>query len=327
MSIRSKATRLGAMAGAAALMGGLALSAVANVGAQVGTATPASNVGGPRNVPSARVYGTITGPVGSGAVTASIGGVACGFGTVSGNSYFVDVQAIAGCTAPGAVVTLTVGGNPAMASPAAVLPPVPTSVLANLTVSVAAPVSTATMTPPPPPPPPARASASPTATAAPPTMAPTARVTATTAPPTMAPTARATTAPTTAPTARATTAPTARATSAATVTTQKPNAPVAQKANAPVAQKAVGVAAAAVAQQAAAAPVAQRSGAVAAAPVAQGPGAVAAAPAARVALPNTGTGGLLDQRDSGTTSVALLSILLGAVLLSATGLVSYRRSR
>jgi len=313
MSIRSKAIRLGAMAGAAALMSGLALSAVANVGAQVGTSTPASNVGGPRNVPSARVYGTITGPVGSGAVTASIGGVACGFGTVTGNSYFVDVQAIAGCTAPGAVVTLTVGGNPAVASPAAVLPPVPTSVLANLTVSVAAPVSTATMTPPPPPPPPARASASPTATAAPPTMAPTARVTATTAPPTMAPTARVTA--TVAPTARvtATVAPTARAT--ATVTTQRPNAPVAQKANAPVAQKAVGVAAAAVAQKAAAAPVAQ------------GPGAVAAAPAARVALPNTGTGGLLDQRDSGTTSVALLSILLGAVLLSATGLVSYRRSR
>jgi len=70
------------------------------------------------------------------------------------------------------------------------------------------------------------------------------------------------------------------------------------------------------------APVAQKPGA---APVAQRPGAYAPAPAARVALPNTGAGSLSEQ--NGATSVALLGILLGAIALSATGLVAYRRSR
>jgi hypothetical protein len=51
-----------------------------------------------------------------------------------------------------------------------------------------------------------------------------------------------------------------------------------------------------------------------------------AAPA-RVVLPSTGNGGLADQSQSGATTFALLGIILGAVLLSATGLVAYRRSR
>ncbi len=55
--------------------------------------------------------------------------------------------------------------------------------------------------------------------------------------------------------------------------------------------------------------------------------AAAAAPAARPALPNTGTGGLLDQQQSPATGLALLSIVLGALALGATGLVAYRRSR
>jgi len=325
MSMRSKATRLSALVGAAALMGGLALSAVASVGAQTGTATPASAVGGPQNVPSARIYGTVSGPVGSGAVTASIGGVACGFGTVMGNMYQVDVQAIPGCTAPGATVTLSVGG--VAASPTTSLPPIQGSpVLDNLTVVAATatpPPVTSTPPPPPPPPPPSATARPATATPAPPPPPPP-PPSASPRPPTASATARPATA---SATARPATASATARPSTATAVTQKPNAPVAQKANAPVAQKAVGVAAAAVAQKAAAAPVAQRPVAAAPVAVAAAPGAAAAAPAARVALPNTGTGGLLDQRDGGTASFALLSIILGAVLLSATGLVSYRRSR
>ena len=198
MSMRTKATRLAGLVGAAALLGGLALSAGVAVHAQTGTPTPASNVGGPSSVPSARFYGTVSGtnggsvPTGT-TVTATIGGVACGFGTVSGSSYVVDVQAIAGCTAPGATVSFSVGGNPATQT--GTLPSVEgTAVSLNLTAGVAA---TATPAPPPPPAPP-----TPARTAAPPP------------------------------------APPATATRPATPvvqTGQKPSAPVAQKPGAPYA--------------------------------------------------------------------------------------------
>src|SRR5712692_8056816 len=149
-NIRSTATRVGALLGAAALLGGLALSAgVAGVGAQTGSPTasptpsgptPASNVGGPSGVPSARFFGsaTVSGSAASSGttVTASIGGVACGFGTVSAGQYFVDVQAISGCITPGSAVSFMVGGQAATASPAASLPAIPgTAVLANLTTA------------------------------------------------------------------------------------------------------------------------------------------------------------------------------------------------
>ena len=106
MSIRTKATRLAGLVGAAALLGGLALSAGVAVHAQVATPTPASNVGGPSSVPSARFYGSVVGSNGSAVptgttITATIGGVACGFGTVSGATYVVDVQAIRGLHSPG----------------------------------------------------------------------------------------------------------------------------------------------------------------------------------------------------------------------------------
>lgn len=44
-------------------------------------------------------------------------------------------------------------------------------------------------------------------------------------------------------------------------------------------------------------------------------------------LPNTGTGGLLDQQNSAVTGWALLVIVLGALGVSASGLVAYRRQR
>ena len=262
MSIRSKATRLGALVGAAGLLGGLALAgAGAAVHAQTGTATattaaatgptPASNLGGPVSVPSARFFGTVT-LNGSAAapgttVTASIGGVACGFGTVSGNTYAVDVQAIQGCTTVGATVNFTVGG--ARASQTGTLPPIEgTAVPLNLTAVAATP------TPPPPPPPP-----SPVRTVAPPPPPP----------------------PRPSPVRTAVVTPVA----------QRPAAPVAQAAK----------------------------------PAA--PGAQAARPAAAPALPRTGTGGLLDQHQGGATGLALIGIIFGAMALSATGLVAYRRSR
>jgi len=249
MSIRTKATRLAALVGAAALLGGIALSAGVAVHAQTpATSTPASNIGGPSSVPSARFYGSVTTVAGSPAltgstITATIGGVACGFGTVSGGTYIVDVQAISGCTGAGATVSFSVGGS--VATQTGTLPTVEGSAVSlNLTVAPPATPTPAPTTAPPPPPPP------PTATKTPPPPAPSATA------------------------------------------AQRPAAPAAQKPAAPVAQK---------------------------------PGAAAARPAARPALPNTGTGGTAGQ--NGAASLALLGILLGALALSATGLVAYRRTR
>jgi len=282
MSMRSKATRLAALAGATALLGGLALAA-AGSGVRAQTAsptpapaaaspapaaatpsgpTPASNVGGPSAVPSARFFGSVSvsGVAGSAptTVTASIGGTACGFGNISSGTYTLDIQAISGCTTPGASVSFAVGSNPA--NETGTLPAIPgTAVRLNLTAASATPT-------PPPPPPPAPPTPARTASAAPP-------------PPPPPPPASAT------PARTATTAPRPSATSAQGAVAQKPAAP---------------------------------AGAPAAAP--------AAAPA-RVTLPSTGTGGLAGQNQGGATAFALLSILLGAVLLSATGLVAYRRSR
>lgn len=189
MSIRSTATRLGMLVGAAALVGGLALSASSAVFAQAGTATPTAaaatasplpvQVGGPAQVPTVRFFGTVNAPNGA-TIVASIGGVACGFGNASNGSYFVDIQYITGCNTPGATVNFTVDGNPAGSST------LPSGGLAegnamqfNLKVSEA--TATPATTPPPlpttarptttPPPLPttARPSASPTKTAAPPT--------------------------------------------------------------------------------------------------------------------------------------------------------------
>ena len=254
-----RTTRLAGLVGAVVLLGGVALSAVVGVSAQApATPTPASNVGGPAGVPSARFFGSVTGangaPVVSGTtVTATIGGVACGVGSVTGTTYIVDVQAISGCTAPGATVSFAIGGQPATQT--GTLPNVEgTAVTLNLTVAVATPTpapATATTVPPPPPPPP----------------------------------------PTTAP---ATASPTPAASPVTQQTTQQTAKPVVVTAQKPVAV------------------------------TAQKPGATTTYPAARVSLPNTGAGA---NDQTGTASVALLGILLGALALGGTGLVAYRRSR
>src|SRR5579875_2661934 len=256
------ATRLSALVGAALLVGGVALSAGSIVvQAQTGTATPAptvagptpaTNLGGPAAVPSARFSGTVTlngQPAPTGAtVVASIGGVACGFGTVTNGSYIVDIQAIAGCTTPGATVSFTVNG--VAASQTGTLPALQGSpVILNLTAQAASP----TPAPTPPPPPPTR-----TMTPPPP-------------PPTVTHTATATPART----------PTAQAPA------QKPSAQKPAAAQAPAAQK------------------------------------PAAAPAG-VKLPSTGDGGA---SGSGLAGVGLLGTLLGAVVLTLSGVVASRRGR
>ena len=259
------ATRLSALVGAALLVGGVALSAGSIVvQAQTGTATPAptvagptpaTNLGGPAAVPSARFSGTVTlngQPAPTGAtVVASIGGVACGFGTVTNGSYIVDIQAIAGCTTPGATVSFTVNG--VAASQTGTLPALQGSpVILNLTAQAASP--TTAPTPPPP-------------------------------PPTTAPTRTTTPAPTMAPT----TAPTRPSTPAPTRTAQAPSAQKPAAAQAPAAQKP----------------------------------AAAQAPAG-VKLPSTGVGGA---SGSGLAGVGLLGTLLGAVVLTLSGVVASRRGR
>src|SRR5579875_758861 len=255
------ATRLSALVGAALLVGGVALSAGSIVvQAQTGTATPAptvagptpaTNLGGPAAVPSARFSGTVTlngQPAPTGAtVVASIGGVACGFGTVTNGSYIVDIQAIAGCTTPGATVSFTVNG--VAASQTGTLPALQGSpVILNLTAQAASP----TTAPTPPPPAPTRT---------------------TTPAPTMAPT----------------TAPTRPSTPAPTRTAQAPSAQKPAAAQAPAAQKP----------------------------------AAAQAPAG-VKLPSTGVGGA---SGSGLAGVGLLGTLLGAVVLTLSGVVASRRGR
>ena len=116
MSMRSKATRLGALIGAAALIGGLALSASGGSGvhAQTGgsaTATPTASAGGPAPVPATRFFGAVT-VAGSAAVdgttvTASIGGTLCGSAQTQAGQYILDIQGITGCTTPGAAVSFT----------------------------------------------------------------------------------------------------------------------------------------------------------------------------------------------------------------------------
>jgi len=64
----------------------------------------------------------------------------------------------------------------------------------------------------------------------------------------------------------------------------------------------------------------------AAKPVVQQAPAAAYAPVAGARLPNTGTGGLLDQQTA-ETGWALLVIVLAALGVGATGLVAYRRQR
>ncbi|HLZ71290.1 MAG TPA: hypothetical protein VKV26_15415 [Dehalococcoidia bacterium] len=157
MKVRGRSAGPIALAAALALLGGVAGGALPAAQAQSGTPTPAANVGGPSAVPSARFFGSVkvgnSNPPDGTTVVASVTGVACGFGTVANGQYFVDVQAIAGCTTPGASVSFAVGGQ--TASTTGTLPGVPGAVQLNLSVSQAtptpAPAATSAPTPPPPP--------------------------------------------------------------------------------------------------------------------------------------------------------------------------------
>ncbi len=119
-------------------------------------------------MPAARFFGSVkiggnNAPDGT-TVVASISGVACGYGTVSGGQYFVDVQAIGGCTTPGANVSFAVGGQ--TASTTGTLPGVPGAVQLNLTVNQATPTPAPSASPtaaaPTPPAPPSRPTTAPT---------------------------------------------------------------------------------------------------------------------------------------------------------------------
>ncbi len=168
MKVKGRTAGLIAVASALALLGAVAGGALPAAEAQSGTPTPASNVGGPSAVPSARFFGSVklgnASPPDGTTVVASVAGVACGFGTVSSGQYFVDVQSIAGCTAPGASVSFAVGGQ--MASATGTLPSVPGAVQLNLAVSQATPTPAPSATPaaagPTPPPPPGRPTVAPT---------------------------------------------------------------------------------------------------------------------------------------------------------------------
>lgn len=159
--------RAGVAATAAlALLGGV-LGVAPPALAQSGTPTPTTSVGGPSAVPAARFFGSVkvgsnNAPDGT-TVVASISGVACGYGTVNGGQYFVDVQSIAGCSTPGANVNFAVGGQ--TSSTTGTLPGVPGAVQLNLAVSQAtatpAPTASAAAAAPTPPPPPSRPTTAP----------------------------------------------------------------------------------------------------------------------------------------------------------------------
>jgi len=247
MRINGKLGRWGLAAAAIALVAGASAVSSAPVRAQGAT--------GPLSVPSVRFYGqaTVNGQktVTQLSITANVGTTPCstaqanasgqgGSTTYNDGSYFVDIQAIPGCTTPGATVSFTASSGSAGTYRAQQTGTIPslTGTPVHLDLNFQLP-ATPTATAPPPPPPPAK-----TPTAAPP-------------PPAPAP---------------------------------APATPAAK-------------------------PVVQ-----------QAPAAAAYAPVAGARLPNTGTGGLLDQQTA-ETGWALLVIVLAALGVSATGLVAYRRQR
>lgn len=180
MHIKGKVVRLGVAA--------LTLAALA--GGTVVQSSPAS-AQAPSSVPVARFYGNATllgnQPITNLTITANEGRQTCsgtqanvnGSAVLNNASYFVDIQAVPGCTTPGSTVTFTAGGLTAKQT--GTIPDIPgTAVHLNLDFQ---PASTPTAAPTPPPPP------RPSSTTAPP---PPPRPSATTPPPPPAQTPRAT---------------------------------------------------------------------------------------------------------------------------------------
>jgi len=305
------------IAGALALAGGMVVGAGRTASAQVASPSPTVNSGGPNAIPSARFSGTVTGPsTGATAagvtVVALIGATTCGSSSTMANGmYQVDIQAISGCTAPGATVSFTVNG--AKANETGTLPPIQGSpVTLNLTAQAATPTPAATArpaataaatatasgppAPPPPPTPPVPASPAPTTPPSTPPPPPTIRPS--TPPPS----------PSTTPTPRPPTA-----TPTAVVPNRAPSTGLGgtqQQASSGTAQQAPSRAAVPAAQ--AVAPVAQTTAGQAA------PSAVLPAPVQRVALPTAGTGGLVG--GTGGVSGLWLALAAAAATMTAGGL-------
>src|SRR5579875_628642 len=150
-----------AMRGNLGRLGATALAVAGMAAGSVLVAAPAF-AQAPSSVPTARFYGHATFPNGvlpaGTSVTATVGGVACSVGvTASGGvstgaldnlgNYALDVQAVPGCTTPGATVAFSAAGLKAQQT--GTIPQIPgTAVHLDLTFAAAA-----TPTPPPPPPP------------------------------------------------------------------------------------------------------------------------------------------------------------------------------
>jgi len=159
---------------------GLAAVALAGLaGGSVFASAPAS-AQAPTNLPMARFYGqaTVNGakPITNLTISALVGTTPCsgtqanvsGSGTFNDGSYFVDIQAVPGCTTPGATVTFTISGFKAKQT--GTLPQIPGTPV-HLDLDFQAPATPAATTAPPPPPPPTQRPSTPVA--APPTAAPT----------------------------------------------------------------------------------------------------------------------------------------------------------
>jgi len=156
---------------------GLAAVALAGLaGGSVLVSTPAS-AQAPTNIPVARFYGqaTVAGqkPITNLTISALIGATPCsgtqpnvqGSGTFNDGSYFVDIQAVPGCTTPGATVTFTISGY--RAKQTGTVPQLPgTPVHLDLDFQAPATPPPSTSTPPPSPAP------KPSTTPAPPPPAP-----------------------------------------------------------------------------------------------------------------------------------------------------------
>jgi len=141
---------------------GLAAVALAGLaGGSVLVSAPAS-AQAPVNIPVARFYGQVTvagqRPITNLTITGLVGAIPCsgtqpnvqGSGTFNDGSYFVDIQAVPGCTTPGSTVKFTISGFTAKQT--GTIPQLPGTPV-HLDLDFQAPATPAATAPPPPPPP------------------------------------------------------------------------------------------------------------------------------------------------------------------------------
>src|SRR6266567_6267867 len=111
MQFRGTLGRLGVAALTLAILAGGSVFATSTAHAQAPSTVPVARFYGQVTVPTGSPVTnlTITGSVGTTTCTATQAGVA-GAATVNSGQYTLDIQAIPGCTTPGASVTFTVAG-------------------------------------------------------------------------------------------------------------------------------------------------------------------------------------------------------------------------